>query len=62
MVTPAVEVRQYRDGTLIIDLVDARSKQMIWRGTATDTFSPGMEAQKAAEAVSKTLAEYPPPK
>jgi len=35
---------------------------MVWRGTATDTFNPGMEAQKAAEAVSKTLAEYPPPK
>jgi len=62
MATPAMEVRQYRDGTLIIDLVDARSKQMVWRGTATDTFSPGMEAQKVAEAVSKTLAEYPPPK
>ena len=62
MATPAVAVRQYRDGTLIIDLVDARSKQMVWRGTATDTFSPGMEAQKVAEAVSKTLAEYPPPK
>ena len=62
MATPAVEVRQYKDGTLIVDLVDARSKQMVWRGTATDTFNPGMEAQKAAEAVSKTLAEYPPPK
>jgi len=61
LATPAVDVREYRDGTMIIDLVDASTKQMVWRGTATDTFSPGAEAQKAGEAVEKTLAEYPPP-
>jgi len=26
------------------------SKQMVWRGTATDTFSPGMEAQKGCRS------------
>jgi hypothetical protein len=61
LATTAVDVRQYRDGTLIIDLVDASSRQMIWRGTATDTFSPGAEAKTIANAIDKTLAEYPPP-
>ncbi|MGZ3481275.1 MAG: DUF4136 domain-containing protein [Myxococcaceae bacterium] len=59
--TPSVEVRQYRDGTLIIDLIDATTKQMVWRGTATDTFNPGAEAKAIANAIDKTLAEYPPP-
>jgi hypothetical protein len=61
LATPAVDVRQYRDGTMIIDLVDASSKQMVWRGTATDSFNPGAEAKTAAEAVDKTMGEYPPP-
>jgi len=61
LATPGgVDVRQYRDGTLIIDLVDASSKQMVWRGTATDTFEPGAEAKTVSKAVQETLAEYPP--
>jgi hypothetical protein len=61
LATPAVDVRQYRDGTLIIDLIDAGSRQMVWRGTATDTFQPGAEAKAISGAIQKTLAEYPPP-
>jgi len=61
LATPAVDVRQYRDGTMIIDLVDASTKEMVWRGTATDTFDPGAEAKTAARAVEETLKDYPPP-
>jgi hypothetical protein len=61
MARPAVDVREYRDGTLIIDLIDATTHQMVWRGTATDTFNPGAEAETAAKAVQATLKEYPPP-
>ncbi|HZX97124.1 MAG TPA: DUF4136 domain-containing protein [Myxococcales bacterium] len=60
LATGGVDVHQYRDGTLMIDLVDAASKQMVWRGTATDSFEPGAEAKTIAKAVEKTLAEYPP--
>jgi Putative metallopeptidase/Domain of unknown function (DUF4136) len=56
-----VDVRQYRDGTLIIDLIDAATKQMVWRGTTTDSFDPGAEAKTVSKAIEKTLAEYPPP-
>jgi hypothetical protein len=55
------DIKEYRDGTLLIDLVDASTKQMVWRGTATDTFQPGAEAKKVSEAIEKTLDEYPPP-
>ena len=61
LATPGgVDVRQYRAGTLIIDLVDAATKQMVWRGTATDTFDPGAEAKTISKAIDATLAEYPP--
>lgn len=56
-----VDVRQYRAGTLIIDLVDAQTKQLVWRGTATDTFDPGAEAKTVSKAIDATLEEYPPP-
>jgi hypothetical protein len=29
-----VDVRQYKAGTLIIDLIDARQKRLVWRGIA----------------------------
>ena len=62
MARPAVDVRQYTDGTLLIDLIDAASHQMVWRGSATDSLSPGENiAKAAAEAAEKTLKEYPPP-
>jgi hypothetical protein len=55
-----VDVREYRDGTLLIDLIDSATRHMVWRGTATDTFSPGAEAKTVSNAIDKTLAEYPP--
>ncbi|HTO99351.1 MAG TPA: DUF4136 domain-containing protein [Myxococcales bacterium] len=59
--TPSTEAEGSRDGTLIIDLIDAATKQMIWRGTATDTFKEGTEVKTVTNAVEKTLADYPPP-
>ena len=61
MGTSRADVRQYRDGTLIIDFVDAARKELVWRGTASDSFEPGQEAKTIAQAIDKTLAEYPPP-
>jgi len=60
MSTTSTDVRQYRDGTLILDLIDANKKQLVWRGTATDSFSPGAEAKAIPPAVAKVLGEYPP--
>ena len=55
------DVRQYRDGTLILDLVDARTKQLVWRGTASDTVSSTSQVKGVVEAaVHDMLAHYPP--
>lgn len=55
-----LDVRQYREGTLLIDLVDTTTKLLVWRGTATDTFDPGAEAKTVTRAIEKTLDQYPP--
>jgi len=49
-------------GTLVIDLVDAHKKELVWRGTATDTLSdkPEKNTQKIEKATAKIFKKYPP--
>jgi hypothetical protein len=51
-------------GNLIIDLVDASKKQMVWRGQASKTLdpsaSPETKQKNVDEAVQKMFAGYPP--
>jgi hypothetical protein len=53
-------------GTLVIDLVDAGRKELVWRGTASDTLdptnSPEKKEQNLREAIAKLMAGYPPAK
>jgi len=51
-------------GTLVVDVVDARRDELVWRGTATDRLSPDAtpaERDKAMdEAVAKLFRSFPP--
>lgn len=49
-------------GTLVVDLADAQTKSLIWRGTATDTLSdnPDKNSKKIEKAVTKMFKGYPP--
>lgn len=49
-------------GTLVVNISDAHSRQLVWRGTATDTLSskPDKNSQKIDKAVSKMFKKYPP--
>jgi hypothetical protein len=58
---PAVEVRQYKEGTIVVDFIDAATREMFWRGTASDTFIPGTGQAAIKEALVKLLDAYPPP-
>jgi hypothetical protein len=53
-------------GTLIVDLVDGKDKDLVWRGTASSTIeasdSPDAREKKIQEAVQKILENYPPKK
>jgi hypothetical protein len=60
-------VQQYTEGTIVLDFYDAKSKQLVWRGTASGALSsnkPSMEEvqEKLNGIVAKMLAEYPPKK
>lgn len=56
-----VDVHAYQEGTLIIDIVDAKSNTLVWRGTASGAVnSPSQAEKKIDEAVRKILAEFPP--
>ena len=56
------EVVNYRTGTLVIDMYDARTKQLLWRGTADDTLSskPEKNEKKLDKAVDKMFDKFPP--
>lgn len=54
-------VRTYRTGTLMVDLVDRRARQVVWRGVAEGAFTrPDPSDAKVAEVVARILADYPP--
>lgn len=58
-----VEVRRYKEGTLVIDLIDPRMKQLIWRGWATGVVGDPEKAAKMIDTgVRKIFEKYPPHK
>jgi hypothetical protein len=61
------DVYSYQEGTLIVDLVDAQSKQLVWRGTAQGvlsetTPSPEQMQKKIDDVVGRMFEKYPPKK
>ncbi len=54
-------VETYVEGTLIVDLYDAKTKKMVWRGVATATASdkPSKNASKMNKALDKMFEKYP---
>lgn len=59
-------VTKYDEGTLILDLVDARDQRLVWRGIARDEVNllaaPEEREAQLREAVTKLLEQYPPTK
>lgn len=54
------DVNQYREGTLILDFVDARTKKLVFRGVGTAVVGgPEANAGKIREGVTKMFAGYP---
>ncbi len=56
------QVVNYQIGTLIIDLYDTKSKNAIWRGTATDVLSnnPSVMQRSLNNGVQRMFANFPP--
>jgi hypothetical protein len=57
-------VRQYDEGTLILDLIDVSTKQLVWRGSAQaevkKEVTPEEQQRRINEVVRKILERYPP--
>ena len=55
-------VDTYVQGTLVLDMYDAKTKQMVWRGVGTDTASDKAEknTEKVNRALDKMFKQYPP--
>jgi hypothetical protein len=53
------------NGTLVIDMYDPTSKQLVWTGKATKTLNPSSNQEKNQKnldkAMAKLLKNYPPP-
>lgn len=59
----AVDVRQYREGTLSLDVFDARSRRPVWHGWAKKELSDDdieHSAGPVQRAVTAVLASFPP--
>jgi len=58
--------RSYDEGTLVLDLVDLKTKTLVWRGTAKGTvdkdYSPEEREGRIKTAVAELLRDYPPKK
>jgi hypothetical protein len=54
--------QDYKVGTLVIDLYDAKTKQLIWRGSAQDTVSDkaSKNEKNLEKGVVKMFKEFPP--
>ncbi len=55
-------VNRYTEGTLYIDLIDAKKKELIWQGEGEGTLTKDTNKKEALikEFVSKILEQYPP--
>jgi len=60
--TRTATVETYTVGTLVVDIYDAKTKMLVWRGTGTDTLSskPDKNTGKADKALDKMFKQYPP--
>ena len=58
------QMRQYTEGSLILDIVDARTNHALWRGTATarliEKVKPEERERRINEAVQELLKKFPP--
>ncbi len=60
-----IDVYQFTEGTLIIDIVDASSKALVWRGSGTGVVekarpTPEKQQAKLNEVVFKIMKSFPP--
>jgi hypothetical protein len=61
---PQTYAYDYDEGTLLIDVADPATMQLLWRGSATGVVDPQASPEKRElrinDAVERMLADFPP--
>ena len=64
MVYSGTYVREYTQGTLVIDVVDAGKNALAWRGSATAEIKrgsdPGRSQERLNDVAARILGPFPP--
>ena len=64
--TTSINVENYVEGTLFVDMIDASRKQLVWQGRAIGTINPDISTEKREanikNAVKQVFTTYPPMK
>ena len=60
--TSTTTVENYKVGTLVVDMYDAKTKHLVWRSKANGNISnnPSNNTQRFDKAVDQMLANFPP--
>jgi hypothetical protein len=60
------DLRVYDEGTIIVDVISAKDKRLIWRGTARGAIDPGLtpdeREKKIQDVVHDIMKDFPPQK
>jgi hypothetical protein len=56
-----VDTFEYEVGTLVLDFVDTRKKELVWRGSASGIIEPGKTADQIDDVINRMLSNFPPP-
>jgi len=51
----------YQEGSLILEIIDAQTQQLVWRASASAVVTSDQSDAKLKEAVQAMLQQFPPP-
>jgi hypothetical protein len=62
--TSTINVSDYTEGTIFLDLIDASNNQLVWQGrgvgTVQENSSPEKREKRINKAMTKIMKKYPP--
>ena len=54
------DVTSYAEGTLLLDMLTASDRELVWRGIISGAISPETAEKRIKQAVDKLLKKFPP--
>lgn len=49
----------YAEGSLVVDIYDGHTQQLIWRGTGTAVLNPDSQSEKLQESIQRMFNQFP---